>query len=89
MQNTSQNLEATYISYSGEMYKGYISLSKELLIFNNSKKIITRIHKDEISSFKINNLFLNKNISLRINGKNHKFKLRNKSVELIVNFIKS
>jgi len=82
------NLEATYISYSGEMHKGYISLSEELLTFNNSEKIITRIHKDEITSFKIRNLILNKNISIRINGKNHKFKLKNKSLQLIVDFIK-
>lgn len=82
------NIETIYTSFSGEMYKGYIFFTDEILTFNNSKRIIARIHKDEITSFKIKSFIFKKNISIRINGKNHIFSVKNKSLEPIINFIK-
>ena len=79
---------AKYTSSSGYSYKGFITLSEGYLIFNNEDEIITKLDKEDISSFKIGTNFFTKHISIRVNGKDHKFQTKNKSIIQIVNFIK-
>ncbi len=81
-------MNVIYTSQNGDAVKGNISLSEGFLIFNNENGILARINKDEISSFKINNTFFKKNISIRVNGTNYKFLVKNKPLNSIVNFIK-
>ena len=71
---------AKYTSYSGTSYKGFIALYDDVLIFKNNEDVIAKLKKEDISSFKISNNFLSKNISIRVNGKDYKFQTKNKSI---------
>ena len=79
---------AKYTSSSGATYKGVITLNDDFLIFKNNENVIAEFKKEDISSFKISNNFLSKNISIRVNGKDYKFQTKNKSITQIIDFIK-
>ncbi|MCD4794766.1 MAG: hypothetical protein K8R54_16130 [Bacteroidales bacterium] len=87
--NNKYSSSAKYMTSSGYKYKGFITLSGGYLIFNNEDEIITKLDKEDISSFKIKNNFFKKNISIRVNGKNHNFQTKNKLIKQIINFIKN
>ena len=83
-----QNSSVKYTSSSGYSYRGFITLTDSYLIFNKHDEIITKLVKEEISSFQINSNLFTKYISIRVNGKDHKFYADSKSIVKIVNFIK-
>jgi len=80
---------AKYTSSSGNIYKGFITINDKYLVFNKKEKIITKLNKEDISSFEIKGNFFIKNISIRVNGKVHNFQTKNKSIIQIIDFIKN
>ena len=87
--NDNYSSPAKYISSSGDTYKGFITLSEDYLIFNNEEEIIAKLDKEDISSFIIKTNFFKKNISIRVNGKDHKFQTKNILITQIIDFIKT
>ena len=74
--------------FSGEFDRLFTLSSDQKIIFKDGQQYIV-IDREDISSIKINNSFLERNLVLSLNGKTHTFKKRASMNRNLFNAIKS